>query len=187
MYEETGKFSSSLQKQKQIPSPAQTSYPGSLAMSSTQATSTLGLGKAMHGFITCSMGGFVCLILGGCMLCVPLIGLTLFTVFYTIGNICAFCSTMFLMEPLKQLAMMFDKTRALTTSVMIACLVLTLCAAIWVKSAELALFFCILQVLSFIWEAIMKMSEICSRILSACIWFLMGLVHQIQWLYENSP
>uniref|UniRef100_A0A671WAS7 Uncharacterized protein n=1 Tax=Sparus aurata TaxID=8175 RepID=A0A671WAS7_SPAAU len=56
-----------------------------------QATSTLGLGKAMHGFITCSMGGFVCLILGGCMLCVPLIGLTLFTVFYTIGNICAFC------------------------------------------------------------------------------------------------
>lgn len=28
-----------------------------------QATSTLGLGKAMHGFITCSMGGFVCLIL----------------------------------------------------------------------------------------------------------------------------
>uniref|UniRef100_A0A671W9U1 Vesicle transport protein n=2 Tax=Sparus aurata TaxID=8175 RepID=A0A671W9U1_SPAAU len=119
--------------------------------STASEASTLEWGKRMTGFISCSVVAAVCLILGVYMLCVPLIGPTLFTVFYTIGNTCGVCSTMFLMEPEKQLTLMFDETRVHATAAVIACLVLTLCAAFWVKSAGLALLFCILQVLSFIW------------------------------------
>uniref|UniRef100_A0A671WCJ2 Vesicle transport protein n=1 Tax=Sparus aurata TaxID=8175 RepID=A0A671WCJ2_SPAAU len=104
--------------------------------------STLEWGKRMTGFISCSVVAAVCLILGVYMLCVPLIGPTLFTVFYTIGNTCGVCSTMFLMEPEKQLTLMFDETR-------VCCIFCFL--FLQVKSAGLALLFCILQVLSFIW------------------------------------
>ncbi|XP_036969832.1 uncharacterized protein LOC119028224 isoform X4 [Acanthopagrus latus] len=131
------------------------------------------------------------------MLWVPLIGVTLFTVFYTVGNICAVCSTMFLMEPETQLALMFDETRVHATAAVMTCLVLTLCSAFWVKSAGLAMLFCILQVLSFIWylltyipnwsAAVKKMVETCKKILSNCIQSLMELVNQVKELYEKSP
>ncbi|RVE74063.1 hypothetical protein OJAV_G00037770 [Oryzias javanicus] len=94
------------------------------------------------------------LILGVCVLFLPKIGITLFIVFYTFGNICALGSTMFLMGPVKQLKRMCDKTRALATTIMITCLVLTLCAAFWWKNFGLALLFCILQVLSFAWYSL---------------------------------
>ncbi|XP_030288406.1 uncharacterized protein LOC115591002 [Sparus aurata] len=165
--------------------------------STASEASTLEWGKRMTGFISCSVVAAVCLILGVYMLCVPLIGPTLFTVFYTIGNTCGVCSTMFLMEPEKQLTLMFDETRVHATAAVIACLVLTLCAAFWVKSAGLALLFCILQVLSFIWylltyipnrrEAIMKMVETSSKILSDSIQPLVELVNKVKAMYENSP
>ncbi|KAG7457385.1 vesicle transport protein SFT2B-like [Solea senegalensis] len=113
-----------------------------------------------------------CLV-GVCVLFLPRIGLTLFIVFYTFGNVCALGSTMFLMGPLKQLKRMCDKTRALATTIMITCLVLTLCAAFWWKNFGLALLFCILQVLSFTWyslsyipcvrEALLKMLAMCMK------------------------
>ncbi|KAL4000165.1 ATP-dependent RNA helicase DHX58 [Sarotherodon galilaeus] len=129
--------------------------------------STLGWGTRIKGFIACFVVGAACTVLGVCMLFLPKIGITLFIVFYTFGNICALCSTMFLMGPMKQLKRMCDKTRALATTIMLTCLVLTLCAAFWWKNFGLALLFVILQVLSFTWyslsyipcvrEAIMRM------------------------------
>ncbi|XP_027146036.1 vesicle transport protein SFT2B-like [Larimichthys crocea] len=115
----------------------------------------------------------VCVFQGVCMLFIPKIGLTLFIVFYTFGNICTLCSTMFLLGPLKQLKRMCDKTRALATTIMITCLVLTLCAAFWWKNFGLALLFCILQILSFTWyslsyipfvrDAILKLVAVCIK------------------------
>uniref|UniRef100_A0A3P9D037 Vesicle transport protein n=1 Tax=Maylandia zebra TaxID=106582 RepID=A0A3P9D037_9CICH len=111
--------------------------------------STLGWGTRIKGFIACFVVGAACTVLQGvCVLFLPKIGITLFIVFYTFGNICALC-TMFLMGPMKQLKRMCDKTRALATTLMLTCLVLTLCAAFWWKNFGLALLFVILQVLSF--------------------------------------
>lgn len=81
--------------------------------------STLGWGTRVKGFIACFVVGGACTILGVCMLFLPRIGLILFIVFYTFGNLCTLCSTMFLMGPLKQLKRMCDKTRALATTIMI--------------------------------------------------------------------
>ncbi|XP_054590701.1 SFT2 domain containing 2a isoform X2 [Nothobranchius furzeri] len=96
--------------------------------------SSLSWSTRIKGFIACFVVGAACTVLGVCVLFLPKIGLTLFIVFYTFGNICALCSTMFLMGPVKQLKRMCDKTRALATTIMLTCLVLTLCAAFWVLS-----------------------------------------------------
>uniref|UniRef100_A0AAX7VDH2 Vesicle transport protein n=1 Tax=Astatotilapia calliptera TaxID=8154 RepID=A0AAX7VDH2_ASTCA len=123
--------------------------------------STLGWGTRIKGFIACFVVGAACTVLGVCVLFLPKIGITLFIVFYTFGNICALCSTMFLMGPMKQLKRMCDKTRALATTLML-----------W-KNFGLALLFVILQVLSFTWyslsyipcvrEAIMRMLAMCMK------------------------
>ncbi|KAK7930828.1 hypothetical protein WMY93_007223 [Mugilogobius chulae] len=55
--------------------------------------------------------------------------------------------------PVKQLKRMCDKTRALATTIMITCLVLTLCAAFWWKNLD-SLCCCHLASLSFAWETI---------------------------------
>uniref|UniRef100_A0A3P9D1C0 Vesicle transport protein n=1 Tax=Maylandia zebra TaxID=106582 RepID=A0A3P9D1C0_9CICH len=81
--------------------------------------STLGWGTRIKGFIACFVVGAACTVLGVCVLFLPKIGITLFIVFYTFGNICALCSTMFLMGPMKQLKRMCDKTRALATTLML--------------------------------------------------------------------
>uniref|UniRef100_A0A8C1R7Z0 Vesicle transport protein n=1 Tax=Cyprinus carpio TaxID=7962 RepID=A0A8C1R7Z0_CYPCA len=110
---------------------------------------------------------------GTCLLWVPRNGLTLFAVFYSLGNIASLLSTMFLTGPLKQLKRMCDKTRALATGIMITCLVLTFCAAFWWKNKGLALLFCILQFLAFTWyslsyipfarDAIIKLFSACFK------------------------
>ncbi|XP_077440219.1 SFT2 domain containing 2a [Vanacampus margaritifer] len=135
--------------------------------------STLGWGTRVKGFIACFVIGGACAILGVCLLFLPRVGIILFIVFYTFGNICALGSTMFLMGPMKQLKRMCDKTRALATAIMITCLVLTLCAAFWWKNFGLALLFVILQVLSFTWyslsyipfvrDAILRLVAMCMR------------------------
>ncbi|PRD32895.1 UNVERIFIED_CONTAM: Sft2d1 [Trichonephila clavipes] len=55
----------------------------------------------------------------------------LFGIFYSLGNITALCSTMFLMGPLNQLQKMFAPTRVLATIAVLGFLVLTLCAGFW--------------------------------------------------------
>ncbi|KAF4112303.1 SFT2 domain containing 2a [Onychostoma macrolepis] len=116
--------------------------------------STLGWGTRVKGFLVCMVIGVVCTILGVCCLFIPKIGVIIFIVFYTFGNLCSLVSTMFLMGPVKQLKRMCDKTRAFATVVMLACLVLTLCAAFWWKIFALTLLFVILQVLAFAWYSL---------------------------------
>ncbi|XP_053539611.1 SFT2 domain containing 2a [Ictalurus punctatus] len=113
--------------------------------------STLSWRTRVRGFAVCMGIGIFCSILGVCCLFLPKIGLILFIVFYTLGNICSLASTLFLMGPVKQLKRMFDKTRVVATVVMIVCLVLTLCAAFWWKIFALTLLFVILQAIAFAW------------------------------------
>uniref|UniRef100_A0A673KGL6 Vesicle transport protein n=1 Tax=Sinocyclocheilus rhinocerous TaxID=307959 RepID=A0A673KGL6_9TELE len=116
--------------------------------------STLGWGTRVKGFLVCMVIGVVCTILGVCCLFIPKVGLILFIVFYTFGNVCSLVSTMFLMGPVKQLKRMCDKTRAFATIVMIVILFdafLTLISVPQWKIFALTLLFVILQVLAFAW------------------------------------
>ncbi|XP_056157463.1 SFT2 domain containing 2b [Lampris incognitus] len=133
--------------------------------------STLAWGTRVKAFIACFVLGLILSVLGSCLLWVPGVGLALFAVLYTLGNICSLASTMFLMGPVKQLKRMFAKERALATAIMLICLVLTLCAAFWWKNNVLALLFCVLQFLAFAWyglsyipfarDAIIKLFSLC--------------------------
>uniref|UniRef100_A0AAQ4S4A3 Vesicle transport protein n=1 Tax=Gasterosteus aculeatus aculeatus TaxID=481459 RepID=A0AAQ4S4A3_GASAC len=95
--------------------------------------STLAWGTRMKGFAVCFVLGIVSSILGSCMLWVPRVGLAVFAVLYSVGNLSALASTMFLIGPCRQLKTMFAKERALATVIMGVCLALTLCAAFWVR------------------------------------------------------
>ncbi|XP_029923984.1 SFT2 domain containing 2b [Myripristis murdjan] len=133
--------------------------------------STLAWGTRVKAFLLCFVLGVSCSILGSCLLWLPGVGLAVFAVLYSVGNLCSLASTMFLMGPLKQLKRMCAKERALATVVMLVCLVLTLCAAFWWKNNGLALLFCILQFLAFAWyglsyipfarDAVIKMFSLC--------------------------
>ncbi|KAL6115098.1 sft2d2 [Pungitius sinensis] len=133
--------------------------------------STLAWGTRMKGFVVCFVLGIVSSILGSCLLWVPRVGLAVFAVLYSVGNLSALASTMFLIGPCRQLKTMFAKERALATVIMGVCLVLTLCAAFWWKNNGLALLFCVLQFLAFAWyglsyipfarDGVMKLCSMC--------------------------
>nr|XP_043875858.1 vesicle transport protein SFT2B-like isoform X2 [Solea senegalensis] len=109
--------------------------------------STLGWGTRVRGFLVCLvLGAFFC-VLATFMLWIPGFGLAVFVVFYTIGNICALTSSMFLVGPCRQLRSMCAKERALATVLMV---VRTHTHTHW-TNFTLALIFCILQILAFIW------------------------------------
>ncbi|XP_039244387.1 vesicle transport protein SFT2B isoform X2 [Pipra filicauda] len=102
-------------------------------------STSLGWGTRVKGFVACFAIGCLCSILGSCLLWIPKKGLILFAVFYTLGNIASIGSTLFLMGPMKQLKRMFEPTRLIATTVMLA---------------GLALLFCILQFFAMAWYSI---------------------------------
>uniref|UniRef100_A0AAY4E2D8 Vesicle transport protein n=1 Tax=Denticeps clupeoides TaxID=299321 RepID=A0AAY4E2D8_9TELE len=104
--------------------------------------STLSFGTRVKWFVICFAVGVLSSILGTALLFLPGAGLSMFAVFYTIGNIAAIASTCFLMGPLKQLKRMFDPTRLIAT-----------CVMLWGKRG-LAIIFCILQFLAMTWYSI---------------------------------
>ncbi|KAM9382729.1 vesicle transport protein SFT2A [Phaethornis superciliosus] len=114
--------------------------------------STLSFGTRVRWFAICFIAGTLCSILGTALLWFPN-GMTLFAVFYTLGNIAALASTCFLMGPMKQLKSMFEPKRLVATVVMLLCLILTLCAVFWGKKG-LAVLFCILQFLAMTWYSL---------------------------------
>ncbi|KAM4711340.1 uncharacterized protein FYW61_021776 isoform 1-T1 [Anableps anableps] len=106
---------------------------GSGILERANQPSSLAWGTRMKGFLICFILGALCSILATCLLWIPGFGLPVFAVLYTLGNLCALASTMFLIGPLRQLKNMCAKVRALATVIMLVCLVLTLCAAFWVR------------------------------------------------------
>ncbi|XP_068458129.1 vesicle transport protein SFT2B-like [Clinocottus analis] len=131
--------------------------------------STLAWGTRMRGFAVCFALGILCSVLGTCTLWIPGVGLAVFAVLYSVGNVSALASTMFLIGPCRQLKTMCARERAFATVIMLVCLALTLCAAFW--NNGLALLFCILQFLAFTWyglsyipfarDGVMKLCSMC--------------------------
>uniref|UniRef100_A0A3P8SNS1 Vesicle transport protein n=1 Tax=Amphiprion percula TaxID=161767 RepID=A0A3P8SNS1_AMPPE len=144
---------------------------GSGILERANQVSTLAWGTRMKGFLICFVLGALSSILGTCLLWIPGVGLAVFAVLYSVGNICALASTMFLIGPSRQLRTMCAKERALATAIMLVCLVLTLCAALWWKNYGLALLFCVLQFVAFTWyglsyipfarDAVLKLFSLC--------------------------
>lgn len=109
----------------------------------------------IKGFAICFVIGVVCSILGSALLAIPSSkGLTLFALFYTVGNILSLSSTCFLMGPCNQLKKMFAETRIFATIIVVVCIVLTLMSALWWKKAGLAILFCILQFVALTWYSL---------------------------------
>ncbi|CAB3983936.1 vesicle transport SFT2A-like [Paramuricea clavata] len=110
---------------------------------------TLSWSTRIKGFIICFVVGVGLTLLGIVMLFQN--NYKLFAVFYTFGNLTALASSFFLTGPLKQLKNMFKEKRFIATIVMLVCLVLTLCAALWWKNNGLAILFAILQYFAMAW------------------------------------
>uniref|UniRef100_A0A1E1WZ89 Vesicle transport protein n=1 Tax=Amblyomma aureolatum TaxID=187763 RepID=A0A1E1WZ89_9ACAR len=116
-------------------------------------TSTLSWSTRVKGFAICFVLGFVFSLVGSVAMAFPG-GLKMFGAFYTLGNITALCSTLFLMGPANQIKKMFAPTRAIATCVMLGFFVLTLLAAFWWKNALLTIIFCIIQFLAMTWYSL---------------------------------
>lgn len=77
-----------------------------------------------------------------------------FAVLYSIGNIIALCSTMFLMGPAKQVKRMFKKDRAAATVIYLLSIVMTLVFALALKDTFLTVLAMIIQFIALTWYAL---------------------------------
>ncbi|XP_031826974.1 vesicle transport protein SFT2A isoform X2 [Nomia melanderi] len=115
--------------------------------------STLSWSTRIKGFAICFIVGILCSILGSFALFLHK-GLTVFAVFYTLGNIVSLLSTCFLMGPCSQLRKMFAATRIVATVLVFVALGMTLFAALYLKNPGLALLFIIIQSLAMTWYSL---------------------------------
>ena len=77
-----------------------------------------------------------------------------FAIPYSISILCLILSTFFLIGPLKQLKVMFHKTRVITSIVLLVSIAMVIFSAFIFKSAFLVLAFVILEMLAFVWYAL---------------------------------
>ncbi|RWS21436.1 hypothetical protein B4U80_07514 [Leptotrombidium deliense] len=118
--------------------------------------STLSWSTRIQGFIFCFVLGFVFSILGTILMSIFIgpKGLTMFAIFYTLGNIMSMCSTVFLMGPWRQLKTMFKETRIIATCLVLFFIVLTLLSALVWEKRGLAIIFCICEFLAMTWYSL---------------------------------
>ncbi|KAF6208248.1 hypothetical protein GE061_016700 [Apolygus lucorum] len=114
---------------------------------------TLSWETRIKGFILCFVVGIIISLFGSLSLFLGK-GLTLFAVFYTLGNIVSLLSTCFLMGPVNQVKKMFAPTRVVATVVALSMIVVTFIVAIHLKNAPLSLLCMILQWLAMTWYSI---------------------------------
>merc|ERR1712002_641910 len=121
-------------------------------MTQLSDASTLSYATRIKGFVACFIIGIVFSLLGSFFLFSR--GLTLFAVFYTLGNIVALLSTCFLMGPVKQIKKMFAKTRVVATIVYLGCLITSVTLALLHVAAIIVLIFVVLQMLAMTWYSL---------------------------------
>ncbi|XP_076548201.1 vesicle transport protein SFT2B isoform X1 [Osmia lignaria lignaria] len=114
--------------------------------------STLSWSTRIKGFAICFIVGILCSFLGSFALFLHK-GLTIFAVFYTLGNVISLASTCFLMGPCSQLKKMFASTRIVATILVFVAIGMTLFAA-HLKNPGLALLFIIIQSLAMTWYSL---------------------------------
>ncbi|PRP79395.1 hypothetical protein PROFUN_12993 [Planoprotostelium fungivorum] len=109
--------------------------------------------QRLYGFGICLVIGllFCLLAFGLVVMGLALIRPAGFAIAYTIGNICALGSTVFLVGPMRQLKMMMKPTRIIATFIYLASLAFTLVAAFKLKIAILVLISIIVQFCALIW------------------------------------
>ncbi|XP_063916462.1 vesicle transport protein SFT2B-like [Zophobas morio] len=122
-------------------------------MSQLNETTTLSWSTRLKAFLFCFILGILLSFLGSFALFLSR-GLSVFAVFYTLGNILSMASTCFLMGPFNQIKKMFASTRAIATILVIASFILTLIAALVLHNAILALVFIIIQSLAMTWYSL---------------------------------
>ena len=112
----------------------------------------------MRGMEILNLSLSICFFFSGvfiCLLSSVMFALTLnlysFGILYSLGNVVAIASTMFLMGPVKQLKLMFSETRWMASVAMILFLALTLISAFILMKKGLTILFCILQFLAMSW------------------------------------
>lgn len=79
---------------------------------------------------------------------------TMFGILFTISNCVTIASSMFLAGPTSQIKRMFSESRIVATGVYFLAMVLTLVAALVVKSGLLVILCCVVQYLAMIWYAL---------------------------------
>ncbi|XP_076163265.1 vesicle transport protein SFT2A isoform X1 [Ptiloglossa arizonensis] len=114
---------------------------------------TLSWSTRIKGFAICFIVGILCSFLGSFALFLNK-GLTVFAVFYTLGNIISLASTCFLMGPFNQIKKMFAATRVIATILVFVTIAMTLFAALHLKNPGLALLFIIIQSLAMTWYSL---------------------------------
>ncbi|EFA07753.1 vesicle transport protein SFT2B [Tribolium castaneum] len=122
-------------------------------MSQLNETTTLSWSTRLKAFLFCFILGILLSFLGSFALFLNG-GLSVFAVFYTLGNILSMASTCFLMGPFNQIKKMFASTRAIATVLVIASFILTLVSALVLHNALLALIFIIIQSLAMTWYSL---------------------------------
>jgi flagellar biosynthesis protein FlhB len=120
-----------------------------------QSCPSLSFKQRLWGFGICFVGGLAVGIIAAFLLFVNIVA---FAVLYTIGNVLALGSTMFLVGPLRQFKNMFEGTRIIATCVFILSMGLTLFAAFFFKDHAtqviLCLLFLIIQWAALIWYSL---------------------------------
>ncbi|XP_046433685.1 vesicle transport protein SFT2B isoform X1 [Neodiprion virginianus] len=116
-------------------------------------STTLSWSTRIKGFAICFIVGILCSFLGSFALFLSK-GLTVFAIFYTLGNIISLASTCFLMGPVNQVKKMFAATRVIATILVFFSIVMTLTSALAFHKAGLALIFIIIQSLAMTWYSL---------------------------------
>ncbi|KAI4488794.1 hypothetical protein M0802_011304 [Mischocyttarus mexicanus] len=107
----------------------------------------------IKGFAICFVIGILCSFLGSFALFLRR-GLTIFAIFYTLGNIISLASTCFLMGPVNQFKKMFAATRIIATILVFLSIGMTLFAALHLNNPGLALIFIIIQSIAMTWYSL---------------------------------
>ncbi|XP_017786886.1 PREDICTED: vesicle transport protein SFT2B [Nicrophorus vespilloides] len=139
-------------------------------MSQFRDSATLSWNTRIKCFIGCFVVGILLTLLGSFAFFLG--GITMFAVFYTLGNIVSIASTLFLVGPVSQMKKMFSHTRALATILVIVTFCLTLVAAIKWHKAVLVLVFIILQSAAMTWYSLSYIPyarDVVKKTVSACL------------------
>lgn len=132
---------------------------------------TLSWSTRIKGFAICFIVGILCSFLGAFALFLRK-GLTVFAVFYTLGNIISLASTCFLMGPLNQLKKMFAASRIIATILVLVSMGITLFAATYLNNPGLALVFIIIQYIAMTWYSLSYIPyarDIVKKTVESCI------------------
>ncbi|KAG5883577.1 hypothetical protein JTB14_016717 [Gonioctena quinquepunctata] len=140
-------------------------------MSQLNDASTLSWSTRIKCFLACFVVGILLSVLGSLALVFHR-GMTLFAVFYTLGNLVSILSTCFLMGPFNQIKRMFAPTRCIATIVVIVSFTLTLISAIVLHKGGLAFLFIIIQSLAMTWYSLSYIPyarDAVSKVISSCM------------------